>query len=71
MLSVLQYVLFDSYWQDGMLTGQYSIHEVTPHHMLSHPQEHACATFNFLSSERRITAAGLIPPPPPANPELV
>ncbi|XP_017580560.1 NADH dehydrogenase [ubiquinone] 1 alpha subcomplex assembly factor 3 isoform X1 [Pygocentrus nattereri] len=23
----------------------------------------ACATFNFLSSERRITAAGLIPPP--------
>ncbi|XP_036415125.1 LOW QUALITY PROTEIN: NADH dehydrogenase [ubiquinone] 1 alpha subcomplex assembly factor 3 [Colossoma macropomum] len=24
----------------------------------------ACATFNFLSSERRITAAGLIPPPP-------
>ncbi|KAL2091584.1 hypothetical protein ACEWY4_013847 [Coilia grayii] len=25
--------------------------------------EHACATFNFLSSERRITAAGLIPPP--------
>ncbi|XP_064160372.1 NADH dehydrogenase [ubiquinone] 1 alpha subcomplex assembly factor 3 [Anguilla rostrata] len=24
----------------------------------------ACATFNFLSSERRIVAAGLIPPPP-------
>ncbi|CAK6955488.1 NADH dehydrogenase 1 alpha subcomplex assembly factor 3 [Scomber japonicus] [Scomber scombrus] len=23
----------------------------------------ACATFNFLSSERRVTAAGLIPPP--------
>ncbi|MGH0188123.1 UNVERIFIED_CONTAM: hypothetical protein FKN15_027731 [Acipenser sinensis] len=23
----------------------------------------ACATFNFLTSERRITAAGLIPPP--------
>ncbi|KAI1890331.1 hypothetical protein AGOR_G00152630 [Albula goreensis] len=28
----------------------------------------ACATFNFLASERRITAAGLIPPPP--NPSL-
>ncbi|XP_056093902.1 NADH dehydrogenase [ubiquinone] 1 alpha subcomplex assembly factor 3 [Rhinichthys klamathensis goyatoka] len=24
----------------------------------------ACATFNFLSSERRLVAAGLIPPPP-------
>lgn len=24
----------------------------------------ACATFNFLTSERRIAAAGLIPPPP-------
>ncbi|XP_035376536.1 NADH dehydrogenase [ubiquinone] 1 alpha subcomplex assembly factor 3 isoform X2 [Electrophorus electricus] len=27
----------------------------------------ACATFNFLSSERRVTAAGLIPPPPSAE----
>ncbi|KAG8127920.1 hypothetical protein E2320_014797 [Naja naja] len=26
----------------------------------------ACATFNFLVSERRVTAAGLIPPPPAA-----
>uniref|UniRef100_A0A8C5SH25 NADH dehydrogenase [ubiquinone] 1 alpha subcomplex assembly factor 3 n=1 Tax=Laticauda laticaudata TaxID=8630 RepID=A0A8C5SH25_LATLA len=26
----------------------------------------ACATFNFLVSERRVTAAGLIPPPPGA-----
>lgn len=26
-------------------------------------QPNACATFNFLISERRVTAAGLIPPP--------
>lgn len=26
-------------------------------------QPNACATFNFLNSERRVAAAGLIPPP--------
>ncbi|KAJ8258345.1 hypothetical protein COCON_G00173570 [Conger conger] len=31
----------------------------------------ACATFNFLSSERRIVAAGLIPPPPSTDQEFL
>lgn len=31
-------------------------------HSLFYSQANACATFNFLMNERRVVAAGLIPP---------